>query len=206
MPGLGHGFVTRVPGVRVDVEREEAIAGLRDHWMTCVGELGFRESGLRMAEQVHGNGIAMVSEETGGMRAEGCDGLITATPGIALGILVADCCAIYVVDPICRACGLFHSGRKGTELGIATRGIGAMQEAFGSDPEDLTIRLSPCIRPPDYEVDFAAEIRRQCLAAGVRAANLRDDGVSTARALDRYYSYRVEKGKTGRMLALLGWV
>ncbi|PYL69986.1 MAG: hypothetical protein DMF22_10430, partial [Verrucomicrobia bacterium] len=62
--------------------------------------------------------------------------------------------------------------------------------------------LSPCIRPPHYELDFAAEIVRQCRALGVK--EIHDPAVCTACDLDCYYSYRAEKGKTGRMLALLG--
>jgi copper oxidase (laccase) domain-containing protein len=66
----------------------------------------------------------------------------------------------------------------------------------------LIVQLSPCIRPPHYEIDFAAEIVRQAHAAGV--TKVYDDGVCTACHPDLYYSYRAEKGKTGRMLALLG--
>ena len=62
----------------------------------------------------------------------------------------------------------------------------------------------PCIRPPDYETDFAAQIREQCAECGVPQEAVVDSEVSTASDLERYYSYRVEKGKTGRMLAMLG--
>ena len=53
-----------------------------------------------------------------------------------------------------------------------------------------------------YEVDFAAQIVRQCRALGVK--EIHDPAVCTACDLDRYYSYRAEKGKTGRMVALIG--
>ncbi len=77
-----------------------------------------------------------------------------------------------------------------------------MKECFGSDPENMIVQLSPCIRPPHYEINFAAEIIRQCRSYGVK--QIHDSGICTACDLDRYYSYRAEKGKTGRMLALLG--
>ena len=77
-----------------------------------------------------------------------------------------------------------------------------MIERFGSDPANMIVQLSPCIRPPHYEVDFAAEIIRQCRALGVQ--QIRDSDTCTASELGRYYSYRAEKGKTGRMLALIG--
>ena len=77
-----------------------------------------------------------------------------------------------------------------------------MIERFGSDPADLIVQLSPCIRPPHYEVDIATEIIRQCRALGVQ--HIHDSGTCTASDLSRYYSYRAEKGKTGRMLAMIG--
>jgi copper oxidase (laccase) domain-containing protein len=79
-----------------------------------------------------------------------------------------------------------------------------MRERFGSNPAELIVQLSPCIRPPHYEIDFASNIVEQCRAAGVR--QIHDSGVCTACDINRYYSYRAEKGKTGRMLALLGLV
>ena len=96
---------------------------------------------------------------------------------------------------------MVHSGKKGTELSIVSKAIREMSAKFGSDPGDLIVQLSPCIRPPHYEVDFAAAIVEQCRAAGVKKVH--DSGVCTACHLDLYYSYRAEKGKTGRMLALL---
>ncbi|HEV2965660.1 MAG TPA: polyphenol oxidase family protein, partial [Chthoniobacterales bacterium] len=102
------------------------------------------------------------------------------------------------------AIGLVHSGKKGTELAIASKAIEKMGEQFGSNPADLIVQLSPCIRPPHYEIDFAAEIVEQLRTAGVK--QIHDSGVCTACDIDRYYSYRAEKGKTGRMLALLGLV
>jgi copper oxidase (laccase) domain-containing protein len=137
-----------------------------------------------------------------GREFRGCDGLITNQRGIALGIYVADCCAVYIVDPKTPAIGLVHSGRKGTELGVVPNAIREMIDRFGSDATNMIVQLSPCIRPPHYEIDFAADIVRQCRALGVR--EIHDPGVCTACDLKRYYSYRAEKGKTGRMLALIG--
>ena len=131
----------------------------------------------------------------------GCDGIITNQREVALGIHVADCCAVYIVDQKKPAIGLVHSGKKGTELGVVANAIAQMKAHFGSNPADLVVQLSPCIRPPHYEVDFAAKIIGQCRAQGVK--QIHDSGICTACRVDLYYSYRAEKGKTGRMLALL---
>jgi copper oxidase (laccase) domain-containing protein len=94
-----------------------------------------------------------------------------------------------------------HSGKKGTELAVVASAIEMMTARFGSRASDLVVQLSPCIRPPHYEIDFAAAIVRQCRDLGV--TSVRDGGVCTACDLARYYSYRAEKGRTGRMLAFL---
>ena len=154
-------------------------------------------------EQVHGSEIAVVNDPVKAERCfPGCDGVITKQRAVALGIHVADCCAVYLIDPKTPAIGLVHSGKKGTELNIVGKAIGQMKRSFGSNPSDLVIQLSPCIRPPHYEVDFAAQIVGQARAAGVD--HVYDGGICTACRPDIYYSYRLEKGKTGRMLAVLG--
>jgi len=77
-----------------------------------------------------------------------------------------------------------------------------MIDRFGSDPAKMIVQLSPCVRPPHYEIDFAAKIVEQCKAQGVLEIHNRH--VCTACHLDLYYSYRAEKGRTGRMLGLIG--
>jgi copper oxidase (laccase) domain-containing protein len=138
------------------------------------------------------------------MVTQGVDGLITREAGLLLGIYVADCGVVFLADPRTGAIGLVHAGKKGTELGIVPEAIRLMGERFGSRPEDVIVQLGPCIRPPAYEVDFAADLRAQTLAAGVLPEHLHDCGICTSSDPERYYSYRLEKGRTGRMLGLLG--
>jgi copper oxidase (laccase) domain-containing protein len=131
----------------------------------------------------------------------GVDGLITRETGIVLAIHVADCGAIWLADRHLGATGLLHSGKKGTESNILGVAVGMMVRHFGSRPGDIIAVLSPCIRPPDYEVDFAAQIRDQ--AEQARLGNFIDCGLNTASDLARFYSYRKELGKTGRMMAMI---
>jgi copper oxidase (laccase) domain-containing protein len=198
-----HAFIKRVPGIDVSHDKAEALRRLEAIHQRIRGSVGMGDWPLLTAEQVHGNKIKIVeSPVEADEHFAGTDGFITNQRGIALGVHVADCCAVYIVDPGTPAIGLVHSGRKGTELDIVSSAIEQMRTRFGSNASDLIIQLSPCIRPPHYEIDFAAEIIEQCRARGVR--QVRDRGVCTACDLDEYYSYRAEKGKTGRMLALLG--
>jgi copper oxidase (laccase) domain-containing protein len=195
-------FVRRIPGIDVSHDKAEVLQRLDAAHREARLSLGLADWPLVTAEQIHGNKVAIVDlADCSGSRA-GCDGLITNQRRIALGIYVADCCAVYIVDPKTPAIGLVHSGKKGTALNISANAINLMRERFGSDPAEMIVQLSPCIRPPHYEMDFAAQIREQCRAAGVQQVH--DSGVCTACDLDSFYSYRAEKGKTGRMLALLG--
>lgn len=203
MPAFQHRFTLRHPTIEVDAERAEVVQRLWAWHRAQAEEMGFSPNELCLAEQVHGKGVAVVSAIQNGP-IPGVDGIITATPGVIIGIYVADCGAIYLADPKTGACGVLHSGKKGSELGIAAEGIRLMGEHFGSRPEDIRVQLAPCIRPPAYEVDFASQIRESCLAAGIMPEHYADCGICTSTDLSRYYSYRIEKGRTGRMLALLG--
>ena len=202
VPELVHGFTLRVPGLEMSHDKAEALARLDSVHKEIRGGHRVGRMPFVTAQQVHGKQIAVISSPTTEDRCfEECDGIVTNQRGVCLGIYVADCCAVYIVDPVQHAIALVHSGKKGTELGIVPNAIKTMRAEFGSRASDFTVQLSPCIRPPHYEIDFAAEIARQCRDAGVAAVH--DCGTCTACDLARYYSYRAEKGRTGRMLAFL---
>jgi copper oxidase (laccase) domain-containing protein len=198
-----HVFTQRIKGIDVSHDKPEALRRLDAAHREIRGSIGMGDWPLLTAEQIHGKKVAIIDTPVASDKHfAGCDGFITNQRRIALGIHVADCCAVYIVDPTTPAVGLVHSGRKGTELGVVTNAIMKLTERFGSNPAELIVQLSPCIRPPHYEIDFATEIVRQCRALGVK--EIHDSRVCTACDLDRYYSYRAEEGKTGRMLALIG--
>ena len=200
-----HAFIERIPGIDVSHDKAEALKRLDAAHREMRREIGIAEWPLLTAQQIHGDKIAIVDQPAAlDKEFVGCDGILTNQKKIALGIHVADCCAVYVVDPKTPAIGLVHSGKNGTAAAIVSNAIQRMRKHFGSDPGELIVQLSPCIRPPHYEIDFAAQIIEQCRAAGV--TKIHDSGVCTACDVARYYSYRAEKGKTGRMLALLGLI
>ncbi len=195
-----HGFVGRIAGIDVHTDREMALARLESTHAAARADLGLADRRFIFADQVHGCGVAIVDAETA-VPVPDTDGLITSDRNVCLGIYVADCGPVYLVDPVKKVIALLHSGRKGTELGITTVALAKMHDHFGCHPSDIVAQLGPCIRPPHYEIDFAAAILDQCRTAGVKAVH--DCNHCTATLSDRYYSYRMEKGKTGRMLALL---
>ncbi|MBI4026429.1 MAG: polyphenol oxidase family protein [Verrucomicrobia bacterium] len=208
LPWLNHGFTTRQIAIEVTASRDVALSRLQERHRQIVESQGVIWRQLHLAEQVHRNRIVIAGHAGGSLSqpeqpavAPGADGLITATAGVPLGIHVADCCAIFLVETRRRAIGLLHSGRKGTEAGIAREGVRRLAALAQGDPSAMISALSPCIHRCCYEVDFIGEIEQQLRAEGVGEIWRHPD--CTGCHPERYYSYRKEKGQTGRMLAFM---
>jgi hypothetical protein len=166
----------------------------------ALAALGFSSNRFVSAEQTHGNGVAAVFETTG-ERVPMVDALVTASMNLPLVIRCADCAAVFIVDQRTPAIGLIHSGKKGTLANITENTLTEMTRRFGTDPRDCRAFISPSIGPCHYEIDLWSGIESQLRHAGVR--DVHNPRVCTACHLDRYFSYRAEKGQTGRMLAIL---
>ncbi len=198
-------FIARVPGVETTTDRLETIRRLRPSHEQALREAGIAPKYLRLAQQVHGNRVALVGDIGCSYPVEGVDGLIcSGKSDCCLGIYVADCAAVWIYDPKNHVRALLHSGKLGTQQNIVANALAGMRRFFSTEAADCVAVISPCIRPPHYEVDIAPEIARQLLDEGLRPENVVDSGLDTAADLDSYYSYRMEKGNTGRMLALFG--
>ena len=144
-------FVKRVPGIEVTGDKAVVLRRLDAAHRAARASLGMAAWPLLNSHQVHGDRVAVI--DSGRKQDEhfaGYDGFITNQRQIAIGVHVADCCAVYIVDPNIPAIGLVHSGKKGTELAIAAKAIEAMHQRFGSEPSNLVVQHSPCIRPSHY--------------------------------------------------------
>ncbi len=206
LPGVKAGFVSRVPGISLTREKWDTLGLLEPAHREAVSALGFDWSDLWRAEQVHGD-VPVTVPRAGVEKCmvDGADALLTSgSHGVLLGIYVADCAAVYLCDRRTGALGLVHSGRRGTEQAIVLRTLEAMAAEYGSKSEDIEAAISPCIRPPRYEVDFASLIAEQLRGAGVPPEQVEMSGECTGENVEKFYSYRVERGKTGRMRALVG--
>jgi len=111
------------------------------------------------AEQVHGNGVAVVTAADRGRGRDrlhpavpAADALITREKGILLAGLFADCVPLYFYDPVHEAVGLAHAGWRGTAARIAEAVVKEMAERFGTRSEDLYAAIGPSIGPCCYEV------------------------------------------------------
>jgi len=201
--GVPHGMTLRVPGLDVGVDRQKAMRRLQGGFVDAAQRVA-AGCELVTAVQVHGREVAFVDEgDRFSGPLDGVDGLLTNSDQHVLGIAVADCCPVFLWDEGGGAVGLLHAGRKGAELGILVVALEKMRGAYGSRMADVRVVLGPCIRPPHYEVDIPALLRAQAMGEGVTEAHFSDCGLDTASDLQRFYSYRMERGKTGRMMAFI---
>jgi polyphenol oxidase len=120
---------------------------------------------LTVADQQHGNRVAVVDAANAGRGHDGVadsvdafpatDALITSRPGVALAILVADCAPVVLFDPVRRAIGVAHCGRAGAVRGTLQKTVEAMAASFGSAPADLIVGIGPAIGTESYEIGDA---------------------------------------------------
>lgn len=198
-------FIERIKNVPTSTNKAEALSLLQPYHRAELEKLGLQWRDLRRAQQVHGSKVALVGDIGSNYPVEGVDGLVCSGYSDAvLGIYVADCAAVWIYDRNSGAKALLHSGKQGTEGNIVAQGIAAMVKYCKAEIAGMIAVISPCIRPPHYEFDIPGAITRQLLDAGIPADCIFDSGLDTASDLNRFYSYRMEKGDTGRMLALFG--
>lgn len=144
-----------------------------------------------LTDQTHTDHVRVVTREDCGKGIlrkrdyQDVDGLITDEPGVVLAAFFADCVPLLFADPVHGAVGVSHSGWRGTvaRMGLAT--VRAMQEAFGSRPQELYCAVGPSICQSCYEVsedvaqqflaEFPSEKERLCVpgAAGKYQLDLR---------------------------------
>lgn len=116
-------------------------------------ELGLAENRLSWMEQVHGRTATIVDgSET--KAAEATDALVTATPGVALVVLVADCVPIMLADSEAGVVAAVHAGRVGTRVGVVPAALKAM-ESLGAELYRVEALLGPAICGDCYEVPAA---------------------------------------------------
>jgi YfiH family protein len=80
------------------------------------------------------------------------DALVTATPGLLLGILTADCAPVLFADARAGVIGAAHAGWKGALGGVTDAAIVAM-ESLGAHRDTIAAAIGPCIARTSYEVD-----------------------------------------------------
>lgn len=80
------------------------------------------------------------------------DGMVTNVPGVTLITSYADCVPLYFLDPVHKAIGLSHSGRRGTVNRMGKVTLEKMKALYGTDPADVIACIGPSICQDCYEV------------------------------------------------------
>ncbi|NJE80160.1 laccase domain-containing protein [Olsenella sp. SW781] len=211
--------------VRVAENRRRALAAL--------GAADLLER-LVCPHQVHGDRVVTVrSADPAALeaaRAEalaGADAVVCVADEVPVLMCFADCVPVVLVAP--GGFAVVHSGWRGTLARIAAKAARALAEAAGCGAGELLAYVGPHIGAGDYEVseellgifvgefgegvaraprnlDLALAVTSALEGAGVAADRVAVCDVSTARATDRFFSYRAEGGTCGRhaAVALMG--
>src|SRR3954464_7482946 len=131
-------------------------------------ELGVAAGQLVWMTQVHGTGVAIVEDAEENPVAD-VDALVTATPGLVLCVLVADCVPVLLADPVAGVVAAVHAGREGVRRGVVPAALAAMTR-LGARPKDVEALPGPAVCGLDYEVPAAmqAEVARVAPASAVR--------------------------------------
>ncbi len=239
-----HGFSTRVGGVSTgpfkSLDLGLSSGGDRDlvEINRCVflKALGGGNPETYTVRQVHGTRVLRIDPETLSLEAARkmeADALMTDRPGVAIGVLTADCVPVLMVDPVNRSVAAVHAGRVGSLQSLVSRVLEAMHRDFGSSPQAIHAAVGPCIERDCYEIsaDMADAIdsgpqggsalvqkengvhvldlrkmnHEQLRDAGVPEKQIYHADLCTACHPRTFYSYRRSQAKaTGRMMAVIG--
>lgn len=157
--GVRHGFFTRQGGVSGGIYASlNCGPGSRDHGPNVaenrarVAEiLGVKPGRLLSLSQQHTAEAVTVKKPWDATKQPQADAMVTSTPGLALGVLTADCAPVLFADGEARVIGAAHAGWRGALSGIVEATVKAM-EKLGAKPARITAVIGPAISQKAYEV------------------------------------------------------
>ena len=158
-PGIRHAFFTRRGGVSGGLfgslncgfgsgDSPKRVARNRE---IAMDHIGLPADRLVTVRQIHSARVVSVEQPWRREESPCADGLVTAVPGIALGVLAADCAPILLHDPVARVIGAAHGGWRGALGGVAEATIARMAELGATRPR-IRAAIGPCIAQRSYEV------------------------------------------------------
>jgi polyphenol oxidase len=118
-------------------------------------ELGLPDGGVVWMEQVHGR-TAAVLDAPPAEPVEATDAVVTAVPGLALAVQVADCVPVLLADPEAGVVAAVHAGRVGARVGVLPAALDAMTIA-GAHVDRVEVLLGPSVCGACYEVPAAMQ-------------------------------------------------
>jgi YfiH family protein len=159
--GVAHGFFTRRGGVsrgpyeslNCGLGSGDEAALVAENRARAAAALGLAAGALVTCYQVHGTEAVPVDGAapwTPDARPR-ADALVTRAPGVALGVLTADCAAVLLAEPHAGVVGAAHAGWRGALAGVLEAAVAAM-ERLGAARESIRAAVGPCIAQDSYEV------------------------------------------------------
>jgi polyphenol oxidase len=167
---IAHGFFGRRGGVSEGIYAalncgpgsKDARDTVGENRRRVADHLGVAPDRLLTAYQHHSSDALVVTEPWTFETMPKADALVTATRGIAVGALAADCAPVLFADPEAGVVAAAHAGWKGGLGGVLESAVAAM-EKLGARRVRITATLGPCIGPeayevgPEFEASFAAQ-------------------------------------------------
>lgn len=162
LKGLKHGFFSRCGGVsqgffaslNFGLNKGDDIGNVIQNRNIALEKLGIPQLPLLTLKQIHSAEVKVVTEpwpfNVGA--APHVDGVVTNKPGIALGILTADCAPVLFADVQARVIGAAHAGWRGAQAGVIANTVEAMC-SLGAECRRIVAAVGPCIAQESYEVD-----------------------------------------------------
>ena len=216
LPGIRHGFLDRA---------ECGAHASGDAWDTVVTAAGVPLP-VCTVRQVHGTRIVTADRQR---EAPEADGVATSVPGLALGVVTADCVPALILARERGVVASVHAGWRGAAAGVLEAAVAHLASAFGVQPQEIEVCLGPAVGPCCYRVgsevraafqartgdltalawretgdvlmlDLRLAERRLLEAAGIRHVSLL--GPCTA-CTPSYASYRRDGAGAGRQLSFI---
>ena len=219
---VSHGFFTRMVGSSTGIYRGlncgkgsgDRPAAVQSNRAAVAGFFGRPADHLQSVHQTHSAQVQILTAPLTAVPK--ADAMVTATAGVILGVLTADCQPVLFHDAKARVIGAAHAGYRGAKLGILQNTLAAM-ETLGAQRQDIRAVIGPCISQKAYEVgpeflddichdapdalrffaqgkgdryqfDLPSYSLDQLRAAGIKEAAW--TGHCTYSAPDQFYSYR----------------
>ena len=172
---VAHGFFTRRGGVSTgsyaalncSLSGQDAPEAVAENRARAARALGAAPDALVGLTQVHGIAVARVETPWPAGAGPAADAMVTDRPGVALGIITADCAPVLLADPSAGVIGAAHAGWRGAAAGVIEATVAAM-EALGAARGRIAGAVGPCIGQASYEV--GEDLRAAVLAAGADGA------------------------------------
>ena len=196
---LQHGFSSRAGGtsdvygqgaLNLGWTREDDAAHVIENRRRFVRGVTGAARRLVTVRQTHSGVVRVIEAGDGPLETEEGkavlrgDGVMTDVPGVLLGVQIADCVPVLVVDTRRRAVAAFHAGWRGTLKRIVERGVGTMRLRYGSQPKDLVAAIGPSIGACCYSV--GEEVRFEFQSQFSYASDLFSEVYSYETVQERY--------------------